>query len=99
MNKKVRIPEQLEYAVYGGICGMIGLVSIIVLLIAVFECKPALVNAILISFVNVSFAVLTIHFGMKSNIKEGRSVIIFGAVILLLVVLTYIFGIIPCIMQ
>jgi hypothetical protein len=88
--------ETLEYAVYGGICGILGLLSILILLFAVLECRPAVINAIGRSIVSASLAILSIHFGKKSDTKEGKIVVLIGIIILILVVISYIFGIIPC---
>lgn len=97
MNKRESKGELLEYAVYGGICGLLGILSIIVLFFAVLECTPAVINAIIRSIISTSLALLTIHFGWKSQTKEGKSVITLGIIIIILVIITYIFGIIPCI--
>jgi hypothetical protein len=96
MNKKESKGGLLEYAVYGGICGLLGILSIIVLFFAVLECTPAVINAIIRRIISTSLALLTIHFGWKSQTKEGKSVITLG-IIIILVIITYIFGIIPCI--
>ena len=99
IRKKSSINETLEYAVYGGICGVLGLLSTLILFLAVLECKPAIINAIGRSIVSIGLALMTIHFGRKTKTKEGKSVILFGIVILIVVILCYIFGIIPCAMQ
>ena len=88
--------ETLEFAVYGGICGILGLLSIILLFIAVLECRPGIPNAIGRSIISISLAIMTIHFGKKSPTKQGISIVIFGIILLILVIILYIFGIIPC---
>ena len=98
LNKEnAKNKEDLQFAVYGGICGILGLISLIILFIAVLECKPAILNAIGRSIISSALAILTIHFGYRAkDFKEGKSVIIFGGIILVLVVVLYIVGIIPC---
>jgi len=88
--------EKLQYAVYGGLCGILGILSVILLLISVLECRPAILNAIGRSIVSASLAIMAIHLGKKSDSKEGKSVIFLGLVILILVIISYIFGIMPC---
>lgn len=97
MNKKNNSSiETLEFAVYGGICGLLGLLSVVILFIAVLECRPAVLNAIGRSIISISLSFLTIHFGRRSKTKEGKLVIILGIIVFVLVVVSYIFGIIPC---
>jgi len=97
MNKKNNSSiETLEFAVYGGICGLLGLLSVVILFIAVLECRPAILNAIGRSIISISLSFLTIHFGRRSKTKEGKLVIILGIIVFVLVVVSYIFGIIPC---
>ena len=91
-KKKSDITETLEFAVYGGICGILGLLSIILLFTAVLECRPGIPNAIGRSIITTALAIMTIHFGKRSPTKQGASVIILGIVILILVHLFYIFG-------
>ena len=95
-QKKNKYNETLEFAVYGGICGILGLLSIILLFIAVLECRPAIPNAIGRSIISTALAIMTIHFGRRSKTKQGISLVLFGIILLVLVVLLYIFGIIPC---
>ena len=96
INEKNKYNETLEFAVYGGICGILGLLSIFFLFIAVLECKPAILNAIGRSIISTALAVMTIHFGRRSKTKQGFSLVLFGIILLILVVLLYIIGIIPC---
>ena len=100
MTKKKEIyenPETLQFAVYGGICGILGLLSLIILFIAVLECKPAIPNAIGRSIISSALAILTIHFGYRAKeFKEGKTVMMLGGIILILVGILYIIGIIPC---
>jgi hypothetical protein len=63
---------------------------------AVLECRPALLNAIGRSVVSISLSLLTIHFGRRSDTKQGKLVVILGILVMILVVLSYEFGIIPC---
>lgn len=91
-------PETLEFAVYGGICGILGLLSIALLFIAVLECKPEILNVIGRSIISISLGLLSIHLGRKSKTKQGTLVILLGIGVLILVGLLYIFGIIPCAM-
>lgn len=95
-DESKKYPETLEFVVYGGICAILGFLSIIILFFTAVECKPEVMNAIGRSVVSLSLGILTIHFGRRSNAREGKVVIIGGIVILILVGLTYIFGIIPC---
>ena len=95
-NEPKKYPETLEFVVYGGICAILGFLSIIILFFTTVECKPAVLNAIGRSIVSFSLGILTIHFGRRSKAQEGKVVIIGGIIILILVGLTYIFGIIPC---
>jgi len=92
--------EDLQFAVYGGVCGILGLLSLIILFIAVLECKPAIPNAIGRSIISSALAILTIHFGYRAKeFKEGKTVMILGGLILVLVSILYIIGIIPCAMS
>jgi membrane protein DedA with SNARE-associated domain len=75
---------------------LLGLLSVIILITAVLECRPALLNAIGRSIVSISLSLLTIHFGRRSDTKQEKLVVILGSIVLILVVLLYIFGIIPC---
>lgn len=97
---KLKNVEDLQFAVYGGICGILGLLSLIILLIAVLECKPAIPNAIGRSIISSALAILTIHFGYRARkFKEGKTVMMLGGIILVLVGILYIIGIIPCAMS
>jgi hypothetical protein len=98
-KNKIEGVETLQFAVYGGICGILGFLSIILLFIAVLECRPGIPNAIGRSIISTALAIMTMHFGRRSKTKQGISVIIFGIILLILVVLLYIFGIIPCAMS
>ena len=92
--------ENLQFAIYGGICGILGLFSIIILFFAVLDCKSAIYNAIGRSLISLALGILTIHFGYRAReFKEGKTVMIFGAIILVLVGILYIIGIIPCIIS
>jgi hypothetical protein len=100
MFKKIKDNEDLQFAVYGGICGIIGLLSLIILFIAVYDCKPAILNAVGRSILSSALAVLTIHFGYRARMfKEGKTTILLGIILLILVGIVYIFGIIPCAMS
>jgi hypothetical protein len=89
--------EKLQFAVYGGICGIIGLLSLIILFFSVLECKPAILNAILRSIISSALGILTIHLGYRSKeFKEGKIVIVLGMLIFIVIILLYIFGIVPC---
>lgn len=99
VEKKKKNIEDLQFAVYGGVCGILGLLSLIILFLAVLECKPAIPNAIGRSIISSALGVLTIHFGYRARLyKEGKSVILLGFAILILVGILYIVGIIPCAM-
>ena len=99
-KKKKKNIEDLQFVVYGGVCGLIGLLSLIILLIAVLECKPAVPNAIGRSILSSALGILTIHFGYRARMfKEGKTMILFGCIILTLVGIVYIFGIFPCAMS
>ena len=92
--------ETLEYAVYGGIIGILGVLSLMVLFIAVLECKPAIVNAIIRSIICAGLGVLTVHFGYRAKkFKQGQVVIILGVTLDVFVIILYIVGIIPCLMS
>ena len=96
-KKKTKNIEDLQFAVYGGVCGILGLLSLIILFFAVLECKPAIPNAIGRSIISSALGVLTIHFGYRARMfKEGKSVMLLGYVVLILIGLLYIVGIIPC---
>jgi len=100
IKNKVRDLEDLQFAVYGGVCGIIGLISILILFFAVLECKPAIPDAIGRSIISSALGILTIHFGNRAReFKEGKYVMILGGIILILVGLLYIIGIIPCAMS
>ena len=92
--------EDLQFAVYGGVCGILGLLSLIILFVAVLECKPAIPSAIGRSLISLTLGVLTIHFGYRARMfKEGKTIMVLGLTVLILVVLLYILGIIPCAMS
>jgi hypothetical protein len=96
-KKKSTNIEDLQFAVYGGVCGIIGLLSLVILFFAVLECKPAIPNAIGRSILSSALGFLTIHFGYRARMfKEGKTVILLGLVILILVGILYLIGIIPC---
>lgn len=100
MIERKKNVEDLQFAVYGGICGILGLLSIIILFFAVLECKPAIPNAIGRSLISTAIGLLTIHFGYRArSFKEGKTVIILGIIILILIALLYGIGIIPCMMS
>jgi len=97
MVEKKKDIEDLQFAVYGGVCGIIGFLSLIILFFAVLECKPAIANAIGRSILSSALGVLTIHFGYRAReFKEGKTVMMFGGFLLVLVGILYIVGIIPC---
>ena len=99
-EKKKKNIEDLQFAVYGGVCGLIGLLSLIILFIAVLECKPAIPNAIGRSIISSVLGVLTIHFGYRARMfKEGKTTILLGCIVLTLVGIVYIVVIIPCAMS
>jgi len=99
-EKKKKNTEDLQFAVYGGVCGIIGLLSLIILLFAVLECKPAVINAIFRSILSSSLGILSIHFGYRARMfKEGKTVMLLGASVIILVSIIYIIGIIPCMMS
>jgi len=99
-KEKTKNTEDLQFAVYGGICWILGLLSLIILFIAVLECKPGIPNAIGRSIISSALAVLTIHFGYRAkDFKEGKTVMMLGGIILVLVSVLYIIGIIPCAMS
>jgi len=99
-EKKKKNIEDLQFAVYGGICGILGLLSLIILFVAVLECKPAVPSAIGRSLISSALGVLTIHFGYRTRMfKEGKTVMLLGLAVLILVSLLYIIGIIPCAMS
>lgn len=100
IKEKSKNTEDLQFAVYGGICGILGLLSLIILFLAVLECKPAIPNAIGRSIISSALGLLTIHFGFRARLfKEGKTVMMFGGLILVLVGILYIIGIIPCAMS
>jgi hypothetical protein len=97
VEKKKKNIEDLQFAIYGGVCGIIGLLSLIILSIAVLECKPAIPNAIVISILSSALGILTIHFGYRARmLKEGKIVMLLGFAALILIAILYIIGIIPC---
>lgn len=99
IKRKIEGVETLQFAVYGGICAILGLLSLILLFIAVLECRPGIPNAIGRSIISIVLGLMAIHFGQRAkNHKQGIIVIFFGIVVLILVVILYIFGIIPCAM-
>ena len=100
-DKKISGRETLQFAVYGGISGMIGLVSLLLLFFTAYRCQPEdITNAIINSIISISLGVLTINFGRKaSNNKQGISMIILGVIILIFVIIMYITEIIPCILR
>ena len=100
MQRKWKNIEDLQFAVYGGICGILGLVSLILLFIAVLECKPGIPNAIGRSLISLTLAILTIHFGYRARLfKEGKTVMLLGLSVLILIAILYIIGIIPCMLS
>ncbi len=99
-KKESKNIEDLQFAVYGGACGILGLLSLIILFFAVLECKPAIPNAIGRSIISSALGVLTIHFGYRARMfKEGKSVMLLGCIVLILIGLLYLIGIIPCAMS
>ena len=77
MFEKKKNIEDLQFAVYGGVCGILGLLSLIMLFLAVLECRPAITNAIGRSLISSALGVLTIHFGYRARMfKEGKTVML-----------------------
>ena len=100
MVEKKKDVEDLQFAVYGGVCGILGLLSLIILFFAVLECRPAIPNAIGRSLISSALGIITIHFGYRARLfKEGKTIILLGVVILILIALLYGIGIIPCMMS
>ena len=100
MFEKKKNIEDLRFTVYGGVCGIIALLSLIILFIAVLECKPAVPYAIGRSILSLALGFLTIHFGYRARMfKEGKTIILLGIIVLILVGIIYIVGIIPCAMS
>ncbi len=100
MVEKKKNIEDLQFAVYGGVCGIIGLLSLTILFLAVLECKTAVPNAIGRSILSSTLGVLTMHFGYRARMfKEGKTIILLGFIVLILVGIIYIVGIIPCAMS
>jgi len=98
-KKETKNIEDLQFVVYGGICGMLGLLSLIILFFAVLECKPAIPNAVGRSLISSALGVLTIHFGYRTReFKQGKTVILLGCAVLILVGILYVVGIVPCAM-
>ena len=93
MIKTTNAPETLQFAVYGGISGMLGLLSIILLFLTTLKCSSGVNNAVGLS---IALSILTIHFGLRAKTHEGKLVIILGIAVLILVGLIYAIGIIPC---
>jgi len=100
MVEKKKDVEDLQFAVYGGVCGILGLLSLIILFFAVLECRPAIPNAIGRSLISSALGIITIHFGYRARLfKESKTIILLGVVILILIALLYGIGIIPCMMS
>jgi len=100
MVEKKKNIEELQFAVYGGVCGIIGLLSLFILFLAVLECRITIPNAIGRSILSSALGVLTVHFGYRARMfKEGKTIILLGFIVLILVVILYIVGIIPCTMS
>ena len=98
-KKETKNIEDLQFAVYGGICGMLGLLSLIILFLAILECKPAIPNAVGRSLISSTLGVLTIHFVYRTReFKQGKTVILLGCAVLILVGILYVVGIVPCAM-
>ena len=98
-KKETKNIEDLQFVVYGGICGMLGLLSLIILFFAVLECKPAIPNAVGRSLISSTLGVLTIHFVYRTReFKQGKTVILLGCAVLILVGILYVVGIVPCAM-
>jgi hypothetical protein len=98
-KKETKNIEDLQFVVYGGICGMLGLLSLIILFFAVLECKPAIPNAVGRSLISSALGVLTIHFGYRAReFEQGKTVILLGCAVLILVGILYVVGIVPCAM-
>ena len=69
------------------------------LILAVLECKPAIPNAVGRSLISSTLGVLTIHFGYRTReFKQGKTVILLGCAVLILVGILYVVGIVPCAM-
>jgi len=94
--------EPLEYAVYGGICGMLGVMVFIFLFIAVVleSCRPPIYLSVGRSLICIILSIMTLYFGYQARAtKQGITVILLGIAVLLLVGILYIVGIIPCVVS
>lgn len=98
-KNSMKSPETLQFAVYGGITGMLGLLSLVLLFFSAFNCKAGLINAIGLSILSIVLSFMTITFGKRAKTYEGKLVIILGLVILIVVILLYVFGVIPCLLS
>ena len=84
--------ENLQFAVYGGICGVLGLVTILLLFLSGFDCKSDLVFMIGVSIICAILGFFSIFFGLKAKRHiQGKSVITLGIIVFILIVLIYIF--------
>jgi len=83
--------ENLQFAVYGGICGVLGLVSIILLFLSGFDCKSDIFLMIGTSIICFILGCLAIFFGLKAKKHiQGKSVITLGVIVFILLALVYI---------
>ena len=86
--------ENLQFAVYGGICGVLGFLTIVLLFFANFDCKSDILFIIGTSIASSFLGVLSIFFGLKARrYIQGKSVIILGLIVVFIVWLFYYFGI------
>ena len=100
MVEKKKNVEDLQFAVYGGICGILGLLSLIILFLSVLDCKTGISNAIGRSLISLALSILTIHFGYRARLfKEGKITILLGFFLIILLIILYIIGIIPCMLS
>jgi len=82
--------ENLQYAVYGGICGVFGLLALLLLFFSGFNCKSDALLMIAVSFVCGILGFLAIFFGLKAKKHiQGKSIILLGILIFVLLVLLY----------
>jgi hypothetical protein len=89
--------ESIRFAVYGGICGLLGFLTTIFLFFSILDCTENIINAIGLSIVSISLAVLTVHFSRRSDTRQGKIVLALGIALVIIILLIYVFGIIQCI--
>ena len=82
--------ENLQYAVYGGICGVFGLLTLLFLFLSGYNCKSESAMMIGVSIISGLLGFLTFLFGFKAKKHiQGKGIIGLGVLDFILLILLY----------